>query len=469
MHVLTSEQVQGAEFLADRERALLADEVGFGKTVQVLEAARLISARRIIYVTGAQASYQVVDEVGKFSMPFTVKIVRGPKKYRETVYANPPNLIVLGYETFRNDATLLNQQEWDLIVLDDASKFKNTSSNLSIAANLVTSKARYAWALTATPIETALENLWAIFHAINFYPLGSYEDFSIRYCLYDWRRIRRRREWTVVKYQNIADLKARIAPHILRRINTKGPSLVLMDHKVGMYPQQFHLYNAARGGAFGPTIHDRFTKALMFCDSTIFSDDECEERSTKIDTVMELVQALPNKIVIYSMWKKVLKHLKKRFLQAGISWVEISGDVPISKRNDNQRRFHRDPSLKVCLVTRAAEQALNLQAAQYMICINRLANPKRMEQVWGRIKRTGSPFSQIFVVNLVVQGSIEEAMIELSESRAQLSAEVLGEETPERFSTNEMFQILARSNEMSILLEDGTTADPLPYVDIQDL
>ena len=464
---LSAEQLDGVSWLSERPRAILADDVGFGKTTQVLHSLLNVSAKQVLYVTGAQPSYQVREEVAEWDLPYTCRVVRGTKSLRYRHYSDLSDITVLSYETFRNDVSVLTSIAWDAVVLDDASKFKNALSKLSIAAHNVSRllSVRYAWAVTATPYETALEDVWSIFHALNSYPFGTFEEFSDSFCVYDWKFFRGRRVWSVVRYKNLDNFKEIADQYILRRVNKSGPTLEILDHYMGMHSEQLTLYNASRSGMLGDSIHDRFTKALMFCDSTVFLKD-ASLMSSKLDLVISLLMLNDEKFVIYSMWKPVLRHLKELFVAKNIEFVEISGDVSIERRTENQRVFREKSSVQVCLITKCGEQALNLQSARYLICINRLANPKRMEQVHGRIKRTGSPFDKVYILNFIIEGSIEEGMIKLSDSREAISNQVLGDTSPSRFTVADKFSLLYNSNTSKVRLADGSYSETLPFVDL---
>lgn len=439
---LAEDQLTGRDFLADRYKALLADEVGYGKTVQALAAVSMLGLRDVLYVTGAQPAYDVVnDNVPKFAPNHTARVVRGSKRQRQVMWHDRSDISVVGYETFRNDWRILAKIPWDLIILDDASKFKNPESHLSKAAHRVT-RGKRAWAMTATPIENELIDLWAIFHAIDYHPLGTWPTFNARYLVWGWKKHQNGRHTKdVIRYEHLDELKEKLRGNVLRRTGVSGPRLMLATHYLGVYPEQARLYRLARSGHFGNTIHDRFTRCLMFLDSTRFADQH-PGVSSKIDLIAEILDHFEGKVVIYSQWKVALRHLKDVLVDHDINFVEISGDVPIPLRHGITKRFNEDPSIKVCLLTRAGEQALNLPAAQLLITINRIANPQRMYQVHGRIKRRTSPFDKIYILDLVIRDTIEERMIHLSERRRELPRTVFGDDIPERFTTEDMGALL---------------------------
>lgn len=448
-------QVIGRDFLADRQAAILADEVGSGKTVQALAAIDLLPVDKVLYVTGAQAGFQVEDEVGIWCPMSTCRRIAGPKSQRKQMYHHPPRISVITYGVLRSDKDILKLIDWDLIIIDDASKVKNPKSKLSIAAwevsRSIAQRGGRRWAMTASPIETALTDLWAIFHAIFHYPLGTYETFNSAFCEWQYRWGRQE----IVGYRNLELLRERLEGHILRRTLIGGPELQQITHRLGIYPEQARIYRLARSGHFGNSVHDRFTRCLMACDSTAF-EQSVGAVSSKVDTVTDILKSLDTeKFVVYSRWKKVIYQLQNRFNSERIPYVTISGDVPLAIRADNQRRFLTgDP--QVCLVTQAAEQALNLQSARYIICINRIANPQRMIQVSGRIKRIKSPFQTVYSIDLVAQNTVEESMMHLLGQRAELFRTVFpqGGENP-RLSSQDMLLLLQQDENREPRLIDA--------------
>lgn len=440
---LTPDQEVGRDFLADRSKALLADEVGFGKTVQALAAISTVGIKPVLWVTSAQAAYQVADEdAANFAQYHTARVVRGTKRQRQIMWSDRADISVVGYETFRNDVKILCRIPWKLVVLDDVNKMKNPESQLSIAANKVCKAAERAWAMTATPIEIALTDLWSVFHAINYYPLGTWPTFNARYCIWGWKRHANGRSTkSIIRYENLPELQKKLRGNVLRRTGASGPEIILMTHYLGIYPEQSALYRLARSGHFGYTVYDRFQRCLQFVDSTRFTDTR-PYRSSKIDLVMQILEQYHDKVVIYSQWKKTLYHLMERLSAARIPYVEMTGDIPIPLRAGRQQRFRHEPGLRVCIVSKTGEGALNLEAAKLMICINRIANPARMYQVHGRIKRHTSKSKRVYILDLVARGTVEERMLALSERRRQLPRDVFGDDLPIRITTEDMQNLL---------------------------
>jgi len=451
---LTEDQVIGRDFLVNSERAILADEVGFGKTLQVLSAARVLGCRRILYVTGVQAAFQVEEEMNRLDPTYSARVLRAPKRARELAYTRPTDLLILGYETFRADVEKIAKQDWDLLVLDDASKFKNPESQLASAARTVSARVPRAWAVTATPIETSLVDLWSIFSCIGIYPMGSWEEFNEEFCVWGTEGLGSWAKPAIKSYKNIEVVRERIDGLILRRRSTQTPEVIYLIEKLGLTPEQLRTYHRARGGYFGGSIFDRFTRSLMACDSTAFQGRPW--KSSKIDWIIQFLKLYEGKVVIYSQWKATMRHLEQDLLANGIEYVEISGDISMEKRVANQKRFKLDPLVKVCIVTKAGEQALNLQSAQILITLNRLANPQRMAQVHGRIARMGSKFKVVFVLDLVVGRSVEERMLALSDVRSKLFTDVLGKGLdPTRFSIGDMEAILKVTESQDPEVQNG--------------
>jgi SNF2 family DNA or RNA helicase len=456
---LRPDQEEGRDFLASRKKAILADLTGAGKTAQVLSAIAKIGAKRTLYVTGSGIpSEQIVEDGEKFTPHFRIQVVKGPKSLRKVYYIGDSDVLVLGYETFRNDVTILQTLPFDLFVLDDASKAKNPDSALSKACNAFARNVEYGWALTASPVETSLMDIWAVYHAINFYPLGSKSHFSSRYCIWGEGGGRRWKKIQIIGYKRLDEIVTLLKPHYLRREGAETPDLHVVDYPVDLYKEQHVLYQAAKSGVFGTTLYDMFTRALMYCDSTIYATAS-SPKSSKIDLILQFLKAYSGKVVIYSMWHLSLTHLKIALETNSIRYVEISGKIPKYLRRENQKSFRDDPDVRVMLITKAGEYSINLQSAQIMICMNRHANPQKMRQVYGRIKRTGSAFSDVYVLNLFVKGSVEERIIALLRSRADLSDRVLGDTAIERLTPMQMVNLLVERDD---IVEIETTADSDP-------
>lgn len=432
----------GVDALCESSRFLLADTVGIGKTFQGIKASRIVAYDHILWVTGAQPSFQVLDECRTHAPGCTVKVARGTRQFREAVYSDPPHYTIISYDALRSDIETLIRMPWKCVILDDANYFKTPDTKATIAANRLCRDRPYAWALTGTPIQTGLPDLWSVFHAIDLHPLGSLDDVYRNYCVWGWKHVGDKNERAITGYRSLDRVKELIKPYMLRRTSVEGrPDLQIVDFRIGLYPRQAELY---RQVVTSPAdVLTRFRLSLQLCDSTAFLPRERNPESSKLDFILSYLKAREGKVVIYTMWLVPLRQLKDMLDRACIRYVEISGDVPIPIRNDNQKAFHRDPDVRVCLVTKAAECALNLQAAQTLICLNRLANPKRMEQVYGRIRRIGSAFKTIYIVNLIIEGSVEERMLQLYDQREALSDGVLDDVPIKRLSVSDMAGLLA--------------------------
>ena len=426
----TPEQVVGMNFLADRQRAVLGDDTGFGKTVQVLGALSLLSPKRVLYVTGVQVASQVKADNEKFDFGLSVRVLRATKANRVFYYKRPSQVTVVSYGTLLSDVKELAKYKWDVMVLDDASKFKNPHSKRSkVAAFLGKNNVDTAWALTATPIESSLTDLWAVCNAIGFYPFGTLENFYLTYTIWGDTP----RGWDIVSYKNFEHLRGILATFFLRRESTNTPDLRIVDHFMPMCKKQFTGYRSALGRKY---VKASFNKALMACDIV-------GRYSSKIDFIESLLPGIDGKVIIYSMWMAVIDALHERL--AEYRPLEISGRIPIPTRDENQRIFLEDPDRRIILVTTAAEQGLNLQSAQYMICVNRFANPQRMRQTYGRMTRHSSEFDSVTVINLIIKGSIEEGMLKLADKREQVYSAVIGGALPKRLSSSDKYSLVVQS------------------------
>jgi len=444
-------QEQGAMHLAFGRRTLLADDMGLGKTVQAIAATALLKEMRDIQGTlvicPASLKHQWAREIRRFtSLPVTV--VEGKPQDRRNLYRASSFFKIINYELVRFDQDELVKLHPDLIILDEAQRIKNWRTKTAQMVKALPS--RYAFVLTGTPLENRIDELYSIFQFLDPRILGPLWHFNDRF--YELEK-RPNGTYKVLGYKNLDQLRAIIAPYILRRTRDEVlkdlPPRTDNNYFVEMSDPQWKAYNefkeslaklVAKAQRRPLTPKEReillmcLVKMRLICNALALHDKELppkeqERTGPKLGELGEIltedIASNGHKAVIFSQWSNMLALTEPIIKRVGLGYVKLTGDVPSSKRGALIQKFFDDPACRVFLSTDAGGVGLNLQAASLVINLDLPWNPAVLEQRIARAHRHGQP-SSVQVVNLVAKDTIEERMLDTLAAKKNVFATVFG-------------------------------------------
>jgi hypothetical protein len=461
-------QELGAMHLAFGRRAMLADDMGLGKTVQAIAAAALLKEMRDIQqaliICPASLKHQWAREIRRFtSLPVTV--VEGGQIDRRHLYQGPGFFKIINYELVRHDFDELLKLHPDLIILDEAQRIKNWRAKTAQMVKALPS--RYAFVLTGTPLENRIDELYSIFQFLDQRILGPLWYFNDRF--YELEK-RDSGTYKVLGYKNIDQLRALIAPYVLRR--TRGevlkdlPSRTDNHYFVEMTDLQWNAYNEfkeklgklifkSRRRPLTPKERELLLmyliKMRLICNALALHDKEIpladsEKTGPKLGELAEILEediaSNGHKAIVFSQWANMLALTEPIIQRVGLGYVKLTGDVSSSKRGDLIQKFFDDPDCRIFLSTDAGGVGLNLQAASLVINLDLPWNPAVLEQRIARAHRLGQP-SSVQVINLVAKDTIEERMLDTLAAKRNVFATVFGtEEAPTAIKFADMGQSL---------------------------
>ncbi len=436
-------QVQGAAFLAATGRALLADDMGLGKTVQAIAAAHWLiqnaGVRRVLVVAPTSNKAHWKSEVLKFT-GHQAEVVDGGAKQREALYASAIPFLVVHYEQVRSDQSLLcDKYPTDVLVLDEAQRIKNWRTRTASVVKAL--PARYVFALSGTPLENRLEELYSLMQRIDNRVLGPLWRFKLDFSVTDPQG----RELT---YRNLGELRQRLAPVMLRRdraiIADQLPARTDQELRVPMTARQRELHDSAvhQAGTLAAISKKRkLTKyeenrlmaalqtARMACNAAGLVDKQTQG-SPKLDEFARLIETLcqgeRRKVVVFSQWELMTQMAGDVLDQLGVGFVSLHGGVPVKHRPQLIEQFEQDPATMVFLSTDAGATGLNLQVASALIVLDLPWNPAVLDQRIARIHRLRQN-RNVLVIKLIAAGSYEERVAELIAGKRQLFAAAIEE------------------------------------------
>ena len=465
-------QERGLGWLAFLHRfdqgACLADDMGLGKTIQLLAFLQHLKAeqelkRPVLLVAPTSVLTNWKREAQAFTPELEVREHYGPRRPStpETLKKalKHVDLVLTSYGLLQRDSELLETVDWQGVVIDEAQAIKNPNAKQSMAARDLGrpgrgSKAgsRFRIALTGTPVENRVSELWALMDFLNPRVLGDEPFFRQRYRL------------PIERYGDMAslrDLKGRVGPFILRRLKTDKsiisdlPEKVELSEWVGLSPEQRKLYNrtveesldaiarAPLGQKHGQVLA-LLTRLKQVCNhpALLLGESAADAtagngaggfatRSAKVQRLEEILEEVieaGDRALLFTQfaeWGLLLKaHLEKKWRQ---EVPFLYGSTSKSERQAMVDRFQEDPRgpQLFLLSLKAGGVGLNLTRASHVFHIDRWWNPAVENQATDRAYRIGQQ-NRVLVHKFITSGSVEEKIDQMIREKSKLAAEIVG-------------------------------------------
>jgi len=415
-------QRDGALHLVSATRAMLADDMGLGKTAQAIAACEVLRQRgeasRVLIVTVASLKHQWQREIERFTGQRAVVIGGGPDERQERLASDAPYKI-LNYELTWRELSRLQALDADVVVYDEAQRAKNFRTKT--AATLRAIPSRFAFILTGTPVENRLDDLYSLVQLLDPNLLGPLWKFNLDFHEQDAKG-------RVVGYKNLAALRRRIAPAVVRRrkedVLTQLPALTQQTRYTAMLREQSELEEEYRTDAARLiAIAERrslkpeeqrklaacLVKARQAC-SALELCDPMRKGSPKLDEFEALIGEIAtqgtSKVLVFSEWTEMLRLAAERLDAQGIGHVTLHGAIPSERRPALLDRFRESSEVRVLLSTDAGGVGLNLQVATYVIHLDLPWSPARLDQRTARAHRMGQTRG-VSVIYLCAESGIE--------------------------------------------------------------
>lgn len=464
-------QLEGLAWLQYlREQGLggiLADDMGLGKTAQALahvlaekEAGRLKRPALVVLPTSLLFNWQA--EAARMAPGLRVLALHGPGRAQRHPHIGQHDLVLTTYPLLWRDVDALAEQPFHLLILDEAQMVKNAGSRSARALRKL--QAPHLLCLTGTPLENHLGELWAQFDFLMPGFLGDVRSFNAR-----WRKPIEENGETL----RAQLLSQRVRPFILRRrkqdVATELPPRTETILRVQLQGRQRELYEAVRTTADKQVrralerqgfegsqiaILDALLKLRQVCCDPRLVKGTTKTAQTmeraKLELLADLLPALVDegrRVLVFSQFTEMLALAAELLDTLALPYLTLNGQTPPRERGAVVKRFQTqdETSAPILLASlKAGGVGLNLTAADTVIHLDPWWNPAVEEQATARAHRIGQE-QPVFVYKLVVEGSIEERMLELQARKAALAHGVLGHdaEGAVKFSEADLHALLA--------------------------
>jgi len=401
---------------------ILADEMGLGKTIQTIAFILSEKNKKSIIVCPTSLIYNWKAELARFAPSLKVAIVHGEKSERFKLIQSLKeyDIILTTYGTLRVDIKLYEDIIFDFCIIDEAQNIKNYLALNTLVIKEV--KAQVRFALTGTPIENSLTELWSIFDFIMPGYLYSKEDFESKF---------------ITKTESsFGELKLLIKPFLLRR--TKKEVLKELPDKIektfivemtmaqkGAYKAYINIVRDKMKNKSDEKIEifSYLTKLRQICLDPSLVMDEYQGGSGKLKIATEIIQKhilQDGKVLLFSQFTSALKNIGENLKAKGISYFYLDGKTKPKDRVNLVEKFNNSSEVKVFLISlKAGGTGLNLTSANLVIHFDPWWNPAVENQATDRAHRIGQR-NVVEVIKLVAKGTIEEKIILLQENKKHL-------------------------------------------------
>ncbi|BCU78828.1 DEAD/DEAH box helicase [Luteolibacter sp. LG18] len=440
-------QRQGIAWLVDRVQrfggALLADDMGLGKTLQTIATIEQLFASEaagtgpalVIAPTSLLGNWRA--EFQRFAPGRTIRILHGGNRDAERDRVTPDDVVVTSYGTLARDLAWHLRGEYRVVAVDEASLMRNPDTDHAKA--IAKLRARHRIALSGTPVENGVRDLWSIFRFIQPGWLGGREQFKEHY--------EAPLQTAPVPKAPMERLRLKTAPFILRRtkeqVASDLPSKLIIDDYCELSADQRQIYRdlVGEGGKRVDEIRQKagtgaarlqmLTALLRLrqtcCDLALLKNERLDKlpldrRSTKLDRLMERVhEAISgnHRILVFSQFQTQLQKIREQLQGAGIESFLLDGQT--RNRQELVDRFQKPDGPPVFLISlKAGGYGLNLTAADTVIHFDPWWNPAAEAQATDRAHRIGQT-RPVTVYRLLTRGTVEEKVVRLQATKRELA------------------------------------------------
>ncbi|WP_067840270.1 DEAD/DEAH box helicase [Amphibacillus sediminis] len=410
---------------------ILADEMGLGKTVQAISF--IVSEKEknntdklpSLILVPASLMYNWKKEYEKFAPNLKVKVMIGPKAERKKAIekANDYDILITSYPLLRQDIALYDNLIFDIMILDEAQAIKNHLTLTAKATRRLKAKLRFA--LTGTPIENRLNELWSIFNTISPGFLGSKQQFS----QYSSDYIKK-----ITRPFILRRLKAEVLPELPEKIEFEQYAELTIDQKhlylayLEQLQQQVDTRIALNQFEQGKLeLLTGLTRLRQICCHPQLFLDDYQGESGKLELLKTLLEQLyeqNRRVLIFSQFSSMLQLINQELTAKSYQTFYLDGQTPAKQRVEMADAFNNGERDLFLISLKAGGTGLNLTGADTVILYDLWWNPAIEAQAAGRAHRIGQT-KNVEVIRLITEGTIEEKIFRLQEKKRQLVDEII--------------------------------------------
>lgn len=444
MNLLRNYQIDGVKWLYTLYKCgfggILADEMGLGKSLQTIVFFQKILKEKkhskFLIVAPTSLLYNWKNEFLKFAPEISVVILSNQKKVREKILQNfSETVFITSYGLLREDEELYLGKEFEVCVIDEAQNIKNPKAGISKATKKIISNMKLA--LTGTPLENSVIELWSIFDFIMPGYLSNLTRFQEKYRIHDFDE----------KANLLLEkLKQQITPFLLRRkkldVAKDLPDKIINTIYIDLSERERKIYAAEvknvqkkmeekieREGFLKARfeILKLITRLRQLCISPKILYESFPFESAKLENLQKVITGVVqngHKVLLFTSFRTALDLVRNELNYHKISNYTIDGSVSSKKRMELVDQFNKDDTKVFLIMLKSGGTGLNLTSADVVIHLDLWWNPQAENQATDRTHRIGQT-KTVEVIKLVTKGTIEEKILELQEKKQLLSNKLI--------------------------------------------
>lgn len=421
---------------------ILADDMGLGKTLQTIAflSSQLTEKKRALILAPSSLVYNWASECAKFAPQLDVTVVYGTKDLRDKLITENHQVLITSYASFRQDVEEYRERSFDFLFLDEAQVMKNAQTK--IAQYLRNFDVKHTFALSGTPIENHLGEIWSIFQIVLPGLLPSKKDFL------------KMPAETVARF---------VKPFIMRRrkedVLQELPDLTEIVYHNELVDSQKAIYLAQLGqmqervltssdeelNRSKVEILSGLMRLRQICDTPALFIEDYNDESGKLESLRQLLEQVKDsehRVLIFSQFRGMLDLVEQTLANLEMKSFKITGSTPARERQDMTTAFNNGEGDAFLISLKAGGVGLNLTGADTVILVDLWWNPAVEAQAIGRAHRMGQE-RNVKVYRLITCGTIEEKIQELQESKRNLVSTVLdGKESRASLTIEDIREIL---------------------------
>jgi len=480
---LRSYQVEGFQWMVRLSHwspgACLADDMGLGKTVQALA---LLCMRAeggpALIVAPTSVGFNWLREAARFTPHLRVRMYRGGERGQVLEDLGPNDLLITSYSLVARDEEVLKTIQFNTLVLDEAQAIKNPNTRRAKSIHVLDSN--FTIALTGTPIENRISELWSIFAAVTPGLLGSREQFRAHFI----QPIEKRGAHGAAAQ---SALSRSIRPFILRRtkeeVAPELPERTAVILRIALSSAEKKLYNEMRAAATAGLLAQRgakdgevrrfqvlaaLTRLRQLACHPRLVDPSSKLPSSKLKVLQQLLEELRgqgHRALIFSQFTSHLELVREMLEATGVSYRYLDGSLSEPRRRMEVDAFQSGEGDVFLVSLRAGGTGLNLTGATYVIHMDPWWNPAVEDQAADRAHRIGQK-APVTIYRLVAQGTIEEAIVSLQDKKRRLVADMLkGTGGAASLSVDDLLELLSAQPPLALEESDEDDEDLMAEVE----
>jgi len=432
-------QQKDAEMMLNKERIINANDVGLGKSLEALATAEALQNEytKCIIICPASIKFSAWAEEIKKHLNKSYTVINGTEKSRLKKYDENNYYLIVNYDLIWRDKDIqklkkIVETNKCILIADEAHYLKNITSNRTKSFNLLANRSDRLILITGTPLMNSPEELYSLFKLINSGIFYNKQLFLENFCNIDfWGKV------SSIKKEKKEQLKQIIATHSFRRKiqdTLDMPEITFQTREVELTTEQKKMYKEAKEELKVLLSNDteiniinaltkiqRLKQIATGC-FTIDKDNLSSNKITELEKILEEITQNENKVVIFSFYRSTVEILREKLKKYNPAFT--IGGMTADQKYDQMKKFQDNENCKAMIITASGAEGITLTAGNYFIFVDKMWNPAKNRQLYGRIWRFGQQ-KRCVVISLISKNTVDSYIEKVLKDKQQMFDEII--------------------------------------------